>query len=46
MTTDAEELGARIIVTTKAVEPTGSTAHDSGTDGHGLDISHRGWASV
>ena len=46
MATDAEEFGARILVTAEAIEPVGSTAHDSRAYGHGLDICHRRRAAV
>ena len=46
VTTDAEELGARVLVTAEAVEPACSTAHDRRADGHSLHVSHSGRAAV
>ena len=46
MSTDAEELGARVLVTSKTIKPACSAAHDSRADGHGLHVSHSGRASV
>ena len=46
MTTNTEEFCSRILITAEALEPTGSSTHDSWAHGHSLDIGHCGGAPV
>ena len=41
MSTDAEEFGARVILTAEAIEPTGSAPHNCGANRDSLDVRHR-----
>ena len=46
VTTDAEEFGARVVLTAEAVEPTGSAPHNCRANRDSLDVRYRGRAPV
>jgi len=46
VTTNTEEFCSRVLITAEALEPTGSSTHDSWAHGHSLDICHCGGAPV
>ena len=46
MSTDAEEFGARVVLTAETIEPTGSAPHDCRANRDGFDVRHRGWAPI